>query len=343
MSEVLTQSQIDALLNSMQGGTAEETLDVAEAKKEEKKYKKYDFYSPKKFTRDKLKILRGIYENYARVVSSRINSILRASCLIEILGVEEQRYYEFANSLNDNDVLTLITVKNQEGESVEPAVMKVDTAVMLAMIDHMLGGSSEDEEEDVSSYTYTDIELRIYNIIVKYIIDVMADGWVNYLDIDFSLNRIETNPTMMQEISRDESVAIIILNISIDAIHGNITICLPDSVLSSAFRIMDSKTSHDNLTEDEKEETSKMIFDHIKKSSLEIKAELGKSRLLLKDVYGLQVGDVINLNKTKDSEVYLTIADKTWFKGYLGTNNKNMAIKISDIYNDAPVSSQKGE
>ena len=125
--------------------------------------------------------------------------------------------------------------------------------------------------------------------------------------------------------------------------HGNITICLPDSVLSSAFRIMDSKTSHDNLTEDEKEETSKMIFDHIKKSSLEIKAELGKSRLLLKDVYGLQVGDVINLNKTKDSEVYLTIADKTWFKGYLGTNNKNMAIKISDIYNDAPVSSQKGE
>ncbi len=74
-----------------------------------------------------------------------------------------------------------------------------------------------------------------------------------------------------------------------------------------------------------------------------MKAELGKSELLLRDIYSLQVGDVINLNKAKDSEVYLTVADKTCFKGYLGTNNKNMAIKISDVYDNTPVSSQRGE
>lgn len=331
MSEVLTQSQIDALLGSMlnnEGEPSTESMETPPAT--EKKYKKYDFYSPKKFTRDKLKLLKGIYENYSRVVSSRVNSILRTGCQVEIVDVEEQRYYEFANSLNDNDVLTIINVATQEGPAKEPVVMKIDTLAMLCMIDHMLGSTGEDMDE-IPNYTYTDIELRLYQSIVKYMVDVMADGWTNYLELQFDLDRVETNPTMMQEISRDESVAIVILEIQIGNVQGKINICLPDSALSGVFGIMDERSAKDGLTEEEREITSKIIFDNIKKTSLEIKAELGKSNLLLRDVYNLQVGDVINLNKSKDSEVYLNIAEKTWFKGYLGTNNKNMAVKISDV------------
>ena len=249
---------------------------------------------------------------------------------MEIIDVEEQRYYEFANSLNDNDVLTMISAATQEGPAKEPVVMKIDTLAMLCMIDHMLGSTSDDMDE-ISNYTYTDIELRLYQAIVKYMVDVMADGWTNYLDLSFNLDRLETNPTMMQEISRDESVAIVILEIQIGNVQGKINICLPESALSSVFGIMDERSARGGLTDEEREITSKIIFDNIKKTSLEMTAELGKANLLLRDVYNMQVGDVINLNKAKDSEIYLNIADKTWFKGYLGTNNKNMAVKISDV------------
>lgn len=329
--KALTQAEIDALLSSvMPGGPGGDTaVEIQEEKKEEKKFKKYDFYSPRKFTKDKLRMLRGIHETYARVVSSRLNSILRTGCQVDIMDVEEQRYYEFTNSLNDNDVLTLIDVSTEDGPSKEPLVMKIDTMVMLCMIDHMLGGNSDDTDE-VYYYSYTDIELRIYQIIVKYMIDVMTDGWVNYLQMEFELNKVETNPTMMQRISREESVAIITLKVQVGNIQGKLHICLPDSVMSTVFAIMDRESALDGLSEEEREATSKMIFDNIKKTSLEIKAELGKCNLQLRDVYNLQVGDVINLNKPKDSEVYLSIADKTWFTGHLGTSNKNVAIKISE-------------
>lgn len=345
MSEVLTQAQIDALLNSMAGGGGDAAETTAEKKKEEQKYKKYDFFSPKKYTRDKLRLLKSIHETYSRVVSSRLNSVLRTGCQVEILDVEEQRYYEFANSLHENDVVALIKTNIHDGHMGEPIIMKVDTSITLSMIDHMLGSTSDegDYNYEVSSYTYTDIELRVYQVIVNYMVGVMADGWSNYLELGFRLERLETNPTMMQEISRDSSVVIVILTIQLGALEGKITICLPDSVLSAAFKAMDKKSSRDSLTEEEKEQTSKIVLNHIKKTSLEMKAELGKSQLLLRDIYSLQVGDVINLNKAKDSEIYLTVADKTCFKGYLGTNNKNMAIKISDVYDNAPVSSQRGE
>lgn len=342
MAEVLSQSQIDALLNSMQaGGDAESAVEEKVEVKEEKKYKKYDFYSPKKFTRDRLRLLQNIYENYSRVVSSRISSVVRTSSQVELIGIEEQRYYEFANSLNETDVLTLIQAESVEGTSTEPILMKVETGTMLCMIDHMLGGLEEDNG-DFSSYTYTDIELSIYQVMVEYMIDVMKDAWSNYIDLTFALDRLETNPTMMQEISRDESVAIVLLDIQVGSVSGNVSICMPDSVLSGIFKILDKRTVKDGADEEERELAAQNVFENIKKTSLEIKAELGKSQLSLRDVYSLQVGDVINLNKPKDSEVYLNIADKTWFRGYLGTSSKNMAIKISGVSGQSSSMTQEG-
>ena len=91
MAEVLSQSQIDALLNSMQGGNSAPPKEDAP----EKKYRKYDFKSPRKFTKDRLKMLGGIFDNYSRIINTRINGLLHANCEVEVESVEEQRYYEF--------------------------------------------------------------------------------------------------------------------------------------------------------------------------------------------------------------------------------------------------------
>ena len=103
--------------------------------------------------------------------------------------MEEQRYYEFANSLHESDVVTLIGTDVGDGRIGEPVIMKVDPSMMLSMIDHMLGSTSDDGDDSVTSYTYTDIELRIYNVIVGYMIDVMPDGWSNYIELNFEIGR----------------------------------------------------------------------------------------------------------------------------------------------------------
>ena len=105
MSEVLSQSQIDALLNSMMSGGGGE--DQAEDKKPEKKYRKYDF------TKDRIKMLNGIFENYTRVIGSRLNAQMRTTCEIEVGSIEEQKFFEFNNALTEGDVLTMVDVTIQ--------------------------------------------------------------------------------------------------------------------------------------------------------------------------------------------------------------------------------------
>ena len=88
VSEVLTQSQIDALLSAARGG---ENIGSTEDTGGEKKYRKYDFRSPRKFTKDRLKMLDSIFENYSRNLNSRINGLMHTSCEISVESAEEQR------------------------------------------------------------------------------------------------------------------------------------------------------------------------------------------------------------------------------------------------------------
>ena len=96
MADVLSQSQIDALLKSMSADApAQETKteSVQPLSPEEKNYIKYDFFSPRKFTKEKMKILRSVFENYARILTSQINGIFRVMTDITVLDVQERRYY----------------------------------------------------------------------------------------------------------------------------------------------------------------------------------------------------------------------------------------------------------
>ena len=141
MAEVLSQSQIDALLNAARSG--EMNLDTPSEESTEKKYRKYDFYSPRKFTKDRLKMLNSIFEGYARVINSRINALLHTSCEIEVDSVEEQRYYEFSNALTESDVLSLANIDLEKLQEDSPILVHLATPVLLSMMDRLMGGEGE--------------------------------------------------------------------------------------------------------------------------------------------------------------------------------------------------------
>ena len=82
MAEKLSQSQIDALLNAVRSG--EKDLSESSDKSSETKYRKYDFSSPRKFTKDRIKMLNSVYENYARIVNTRLNGRLRTNCDVTV-------------------------------------------------------------------------------------------------------------------------------------------------------------------------------------------------------------------------------------------------------------------
>lgn len=333
MAEVLSQSQIDALLNSMLSGGGDS--DKAEEKQPEKKYRKYDFTTPRKFTKDRIKMLNGIFENYTRVVSSRLNAQLRTTCEITVESIEEQKFYEFNNALMEGDVLAMVDVtihpREEGGEDIlveDPVMVYLSTSTALGMMDRMMGSESETEREVPMGYAYTDLELQLYEHLLRDIIALMGSSWENYVPVTFEYNHTQVNPTLVTLLNLDETVVLVDMKLDFGGSEGRMSVVLPGNMLVSVFGEVSRETMGRKVTS---EDNSEEIFDKLRDSSLEIIAALGDTQLSLSDIYHLNVGDVVDLGRSKDSPVFLQIGGYQWFTGRMGTHKKNMAIKIDEV------------
>ena len=340
MADVLSQSQIDALLKSMQDGppkeekVEEKAAEVLEPKKEEvqkeeETYSKYDFYSPRKFTKDKIRLLRSIFDNYARILTSQVNGIFRTMTDITVLELRETRYYEYVNAFHENDCMTIVdTFVQDKGKSNVPMMSYISPGLTLTLVSHMLGGSDSviKTEED---YRYTDVEMALYKRIMDYIVHALGDGFSNYINAEFKIAKIETNPSMVQEVGLDETVVLAVMNVDISGLAmERIRICLPGTLLEHMFKIIDNrKHLARGFAYENNQDT---IMEHLKASSFPMTGQLGVVKLDIEDLYHLKVGDVIDLNKAKNSAVKLYVGRQPWFTGKMGVYKKNIAIRIED-------------
>ena len=328
MSDVLSQSQIDALLSAAQAGTLEEEVT------EEKKARKYYFHTPKKFTKDRLKLISGVYENYARLVASHLTSIMRMDIEVELLAVEEQRYYEFNNALSEDDIIAFINANFLDADAdevVDPVFFQLSIQIIHGFVDRMLGGAGDDDPSSDDA-TITEVEMVLYENLLTKIAPVMDAVWEVYVDSQFTYSRIETNPRLVQAIGMDEIVVIVAFNIRINEIYGQMNVCLPGSILEYIFKkIEESSNLLNRKKELQTQEERDSIFQRIEDSELEIVAHMDYTYLLLDDIFKMRPGDVINLAIPKNSTVQMDVGGNPWFKGKMGVFKNSKAVKIERI------------
>lgn len=155
MADTLTQEQIDAMLSSVLAGDSA-PLDTHEEKEE---IKEYDFRTPKKFTKEQIKILERIFENYSRHLSSYITGLLRLYCKVSLASIEEQKYFEFSNALPDYTIMGIVDLGIEDDDIEESnAVLQLSNSLTFTMIDRMLGGKGTYEDADRD---FTEIEINV--------------------------------------------------------------------------------------------------------------------------------------------------------------------------------------
>jgi flagellar motor switch protein FliM len=328
MSEILSQSQIDNLLNSLTSGNKDIETDITE-KKKGKKVKEYDFRSPKLFTREQLKLLYSIYENYARILSSHITSVLQSYTLVEIIEVEEQQYYEFNNALPDSVLIGTIDLSIKDNDEENLMMLDMSKDICFCSIDRLLGGSGTPLESDRE---FTEIELGILEHMMKGMVNLMKNIWNDYLEVRPRLIKLDTNARILQGIGADENVVIVVMNIKVNDTQGILNLCIPAVTLDTIFKIKNAlikkkERRGDPLSDAQRRED---ILKQISQSELEVTGILGTIEVMSRELIDLEVGDIIKLNKPENSLVELAVGDTVWFRGEMGMHNRKKAIAIRE-------------
>lgn len=333
MADVLSQSQIDALLNSFSSEGTKAFEEIEEQAKEQK-VKNYDFKMPKKFTKEQLKVIDGIFENYSRVLSSYLTGLMRIFCKVEVLQIEEQLYYEFNNALPDYVMMSMVNIGITDDDVLETnSIMQVSNQIAFTMMDRLMGGEGAYFEQNRD---FTEIEVGLFTTVLNKMAALLKEPWGTYIDINPVITTIETNARVMQSISPDEVVILVVLEMEIKDVKNTMTFCIPAINLESIMSKFGDRWSRTTKKLDPKREKERRVslLEAIKDSDLRISAVLGETKLDLYDVLTMQVNDIIPLNVPIDSNITVNIGSNLWFDGKLGTKNSKKAVKIDNIYKD---------
>lgn len=324
MPEKLTQAQIDALLNRMSSG------EQIEDNEDQKRIKEYDFRSPKKFTKEQLKTLDSLHENFSRQLSSYLSGILRVFCEVSVLQIEEQSYFEYNNALPDTALIGLLNfAPANKRYSDGTFIMDVATNIGYFMIDRLLGGQGTGYN---LSRNFTDIEIAILDKVMNRIVGFLADAWRNYLDVDIGLNSLETNARLLQALAPEDIVVIVVLNVKIRDMQGTMSVCIPAENLEEVvgqFSLKYARSTKKQSLENE-EAKRQIIFDTLTDSNLEVKAVLAEMQLDLRDIMQLQPEDVIPLHKSIKSDISILVDNTPWFYAKLGETKTRKAVKLNN-------------
>lgn len=324
MADVLTQTQIDQLLNSFSSGDV--SVNDLEETGIEKKIRPYDFKIPKKFNKDQLKTLNIIYENYGRILASYLSGMLRSFCQIEVLHIEEQRYFEYSNALPENILVGVLNMPPLEGTS----MLTVSQSIAFAIIDRLLGGQGNSYEVDRE---FTEIEMTLIERTVREMCRLLRDAWLNVYELRPEFIRLESNSRQNQLVSPNETVVIVMLSVKIREVEGNISFCIPYVILEPVLDNLNTRywfTERKNEPQNLQQDRSR-IRRRLAPIPVDLRAVLGTGHLTLEELMTLRPGDVIQLDQQVTDPTLVMSNREKWFQGTLGCYRSHRAVRIEKI------------
>ncbi|MCD7033772.1 flagellar motor switch protein FliM [Metabacillus sp. GX 13764] len=321
--EILSQSEIDALLSAISTGE----MDAEELKKEdtERKVKVYDFKRALRFSKDQIRSLTRIHDNFARLLTTYFSAQLRTYIHISVASVDQLPYEEFIRSIPKMTVLNIFEVQPLEGR----VVMEVNPNIAYAMMDRVMGGIGTGVNKIDN---LTEIETRIMSGLFEKSLESYREAWQSIEDIEPVMNEFEVNPQFIQMVSPNETVIVISLNTQVGETSGMINLCIPHVVLEpvipklSVHYWMQSERKEPNPDEIE------ALQKRIQVAKIPILAELGSAEITFGEFMELQTGDVIQMDQTIRDPLVVKIGEKAKFIGQPGKLNKKLAVQIIDHY-----------
>lgn len=322
MVDVLSQNEIDALLAALSSGE----MDAEELKKEDtqKKVRAYDFKRAVRFSKDHIRSLTRIHENFARYLTTYFSAQLRTFVQINVVQVEQLPYDEFIRSIPKMTILNIFEAEPLEGRM----VLEVHPNVAFAMVDRLLGGTGT---SPAKINALTEIETIVMERIFSRAFESLQEAWKTVVDLSPRLEALETNPQFMQIVSPNETIALISLSTKIGDTTGMINLCIPHVVIEP---IMPRLSVHHWFVSQKKTrapEEVEALQARLHKAKLPIIAELGTSQISVREFLNLNVDDVITLNKPVDEPLHIRIGEKLKFFGSPGTTRGKLAVQINEI------------
>ncbi|BDC95813.1 MULTISPECIES: flagellar motor switch protein FliM [Treponema] len=325
MNEVLSQDEIDQLLNTMtNGGGGDSIQDEFKPEKETRKIKIYDFKRPDKFSKEQIRTVSIMHETFARLTTTSLSAQLRSLVHVHVASVDQLTYEEFIRSIPTPTTLAVINMDPLKGN----AILEIDPSITFSIIDRLFGGTGAGDKK-ATGRDLTDIEQSVMEGIIVRILANMREAWTQVIDLRPRLGQIETNPQFAQIVPPTEMVVLVTLETKVGDEEGMLNFCIPYLTIEPIISKLSSQFWFSSVRRSSTTQYLATLKEKLSDVDMDVVAEIGSIKLPIRDVLALQAGDVVRLSNTKVGDpLTLSVGNQRKFYCQPGIVGKKMAVQV---------------
>ncbi len=322
VNDLLTQDEIDALLHGVSSGDVETESDEPAAEGEAISY---DFTSQDRIVRGRLPTLEMINERFARYMRISYFNMLRRTAEISVAGVQMLKFSEYVHSLFVPASLNLIRINPLRGTG----LLVFDPKLVFTTVDNFFGGEGRFHAK-IEGREFTPTEQRLIRLVLDQCFSNMKEAWNPVMAIEPEYLSMEVNPHFANIVSPSEVVVVSTFHIELEGGGGDMHITMPYSMIEPIRELLDAGVQSDRVDTDERWMIS--LQEEIMLAELEVSSTLVETRLTMREVNELKVGDIIPVDLP--ATVTARIEDIPVFRGVFGVSNGKNAIKVTEMVRD---------
>ncbi len=322
MSEILSQDEVDSLLDGLDSGDVDAESDVVVSEPVEG-IVKYDFTSQDKVVRARMPTFDVINERLSREVRATLSSLLQTNVDVSANPFDTLKFSEFVRSLPVPTSLHVFRLEPLRGHG----LIVFESQLVYNLIDTFFGGEALGKAR-VEGREFTTIEEVMIKKAVVAVLKNIEASWAPIEPVEAALIRSEMNPQFTAIVLPTDLVLVTRFEVELEQSAGNLVVCYPYAMIEP----MRNKLSSGVQTEAEEIDTNwrRMIREVILESEVDIRIQLGSTQITGERLLYMQKGDVIQLDNDAGDPLTCYIDGLEKLTGYVGMQRGFQAFKVKD-------------
>lgn len=326
--KVLSQREIDLLLGSL---GAPDGQDVAQEAPPAKIVRPYDFRRPEKFSKEQLRALQKIHESFARMAASSLSSKLRMLVQLRLTSVEQILYSEYVQQLQNPTVVSIVSAKPLP----ERIIIEINARLAFSLVDRLLGGAGEVPQIIREA---TDIEVTLLQTLARGFLSSLREAWSQLISVTFTLDELVFDPQTIEAAPSGDIGILLLFELQIRESADTISMFIPYTMLEPVIPKLSPRMWLGGVSGNATAGNTE-IRRQIERVEMPVTVSLGTATVSIRELLGLQKGDVIRLDTTADQELQVLVAGEHKFWSRPGRVGRRLAVVVTRL---APEESQKG-
>lgn len=315
MREILTQEEVDALLDAYDKGEIEEKPSPSG----EPFCTPFDFLSRKLIGGVQQAILETIQDGFGKGVARYLSGALRKDIRVTPTSGYSETVSHFLPHFKGLSCIGLLSADGQGSRT----FLAMSYHLAYALIDLMMGGDGK--IEDPEDREISDLEVRLVQKMMAGMAGELSAAWSQVAPMAFRLEKLETCAKKIPV--QDGQDQLYIMNLRLEAeeaISRDFCIALPFSLIEP-LKARQAKADVDPKSG----EIAAKMRGALAGIPVEVSVRLGEASIPIRRILSLSPGDVIETDREVNAPVSVLVEGKTKMTGHAGISRGKRAIKIA--------------